>query len=219
MNAAARCTAPVAPAGLRTRTGARAPVATHALDTKSAGPVEYAKGFADTLSNKLTAPKVSEFEPEALIKELTDSEQLGKRGELWFVGQVALALAVFVPLVDLGWATRLLGLGSMGLGVAILIAGSNGLGASLTPLPVPREDGKLVTDGMFAYMRHPLYTGIFLTAAGFASATQDSTRVLLATALLVLLSYKAEFEENELEKKFGSEYTEYKKGVKRFWFL
>lgn len=198
---------------------ARAPTATRALDTKAAGPVEYVKGFADVLSSKLTAPKASEFEPEALFKELTDTEQLGKRGELWFAGQLLLALCVFVPPVDLGWATRLLGLGSIGLGLAILIAGSNGLGASLTPLPAPRKNGKLVTDGMFAYMRHPLYTGLFLTAAGFAAATQDPTRALLAAALLVLLSYKSAYEERELEKKFGSEYGEYKKSVKRFWFL
>lgn len=180
--------------------------------------VESAKKFLNTLTETFNRPS-ADFRSESLIQELKDTESLGKRGEAYFVGQFVLIFAVLFPLVDLSVLTRLLGVGALGLGGAIIVAGSSDLGSSLTPLPVPRKDAKLVKDGMFKYMRHPLYTGLFLASSGLAAVTQDSTRLLFAIGLLVLLSFKADYEERELKKTFGFEYEEYAEKVKRFWFL
>jgi protein-S-isoprenylcysteine O-methyltransferase Ste14 len=154
-----------------------------------------------------------------LIEELKDTEKLGKRGEAYVVGQFVLMFAVLFPLVDLSVLTRLLGVGALGLGGAIIVAGSSDLASSLTPLPVPRKNAKLVKDGMYQYMRHPLYTGLFLASSGLAAVTHDSTRTLFAVGLLVLLSFKADYEERELKEMFGADYEEYAEQVKRFWFL
>ena len=54
---------------------------------------------------------------------------------------------------------KIAGLGVFGLGGAFIFGGLQTLGNSLTPFPVPRDDGELVTDGAFSYTRHPMYTG------------------------------------------------------------
>jgi protein-S-isoprenylcysteine O-methyltransferase Ste14 len=68
----------------------------------------------------------------------------------------------------------------------------------------------LVTNGLYAYMRHPLYAGSFLLGTGLC---------LLLGDLLVLVAFTAAFwlshgavirrEEAELEQVFGEEYREY----------
>jgi protein-S-isoprenylcysteine O-methyltransferase Ste14 len=180
--------------------------------------VEYVKEFSNALMDNLNVPK-SDFKGDALLDELKDTDKLGKRGEAYVIGQAILIFAVIFPIVDLSVMVRLLGFGLLGLGGAIIVAGSINLASSLTPLPVPRKDAKLVTDGMYRYMRHPLYTGLFLGSSGVAAMTQDSTRMLFAVGLIVLLSFKADFEERELRKVFGAEYETYMEKVNKFWFV
>lgn len=55
---------------------------------------------------------------------------------------------------------KIVGLLAIGLGGAFLFGGIQTLGDSLTPFPVPRDDGILVTDGAYSYTRHPMYTGM-----------------------------------------------------------
>ena len=134
------------------------------------------QGFADTLRSNLSAPDPSNFEPDALLKELKETAHLGKRGEVFVLGQFALILLVVFPPLDLHLPLQLLGFLGMGLGGSIIIAGSNSLGKSLTPLPAPRRDAVLVTDGMFAYIRHPLYAGAQHQLTETFTHTTDSTQ-------------------------------------------
>ena len=85
-----------------------------------------------------------------VMDELTNTEELGNRGELLFAGQVAQILLVFVSPVDLGILSRLLGLVGAAGGLAICAAGAKSLGKNLTPLPAPRTGGgSLVKNGMY----------------------------------------------------------------------
>eukprot|EP00890_Picochlorum_soloecismus_P006326 jgi/Picsp_1/6695/NSC_04037-R1_isoprenylcysteine carboxyl methyltransferase len=151
-----------------------------------------------------------------LVEELLDSKRLGQRGESFFVLQsVLMALVVFPPgglkeIVDVvGWSILLLGL-------AIITAGSVSLGDNLTPLPKPRESGhSLVTDGMYKYVRHPMYGGVILGSLGLGMATGDETRLFLALLLFFALDKKASYEEGFLVEKYGNEYEEYRKKAKK----
>lgn len=91
---------------------------------RAAGVVEDAKAFLETLTAGVAAPDASNFEPEALAKELTSTEQLGQRGEAYFAGQLALLFLVFVPLLDLSVLVRLLGVAAFGLGAVMILAGA-----------------------------------------------------------------------------------------------
>ena len=52
---------------------------------------------------------------------------------------------------------RIGGVASAVAGLALIIAGQQSLGNSLSPFPEPRRDEHaLITDGAFSYVRHPM---------------------------------------------------------------
>jgi len=93
------------------------------------------------------------------------------------------------------------------------------LNKNLSPFPTPKESASLLQNGLFKYMRHPIYTGIILLFTGY-SVSQNSVYKLLISVFLVLLFYlKSNYEEQRLEQKFP-DYKQYKKKTGRFfpWF-
>lgn len=80
-----------------------------------------------------------------------------------------------------------------------------------TPVPV-NPPPKLVTDGLYAYTRNPMMTGLFMVMAGIGIFSASVTLTFMMTPLFVLMSI-LEFkliEEPELTKRFGDEYVVYK---------
>ena len=81
-----------------------------------------------------------------------------------------------------------------------------------TPVPI-NPPPKLVTDGLYAYTRNPMMTGLFMIMAGIGIFFGSITLTFIMTPLFVFMSI-LEFEyieEPELEKRFGTQYIEYKK--------
>lgn len=79
-----------------------------------------------------------------------------------------------------------------------------------------RNSGRLVTNGIYRYMRHPQYTGIILiiTAWLFAWPTLPT---LIMWPILVYVYYRlARREESEMVAQFGKEYKDYMKKVSMF---
>ena len=73
-----------------------------------------------------------------------------------------------------------------------------------------------MTSGMYEYVRHPLYAGLIALSFGVSGLTLNSSSAAFALGLLVLLSYKAAYEERQLVDKFGDKYESYMQRVKRF---
>ena len=79
---------------------------------------------------------------------------------------------------------------------------------------------KLVSHGIYSYIRHPLYAGVYLFVSGLMltvvlHASWQLT-VLAGLALVYILSFlavSASRETKRLEKKLGQEFAEYKKQV------
>ncbi len=79
-----------------------------------------------------------------------------------------------------------------------------------------RGRGELVTNGIYAWIRHPQYTGFLMVTLGmiFEWATLP---VLVMWPLLVLLYYRlARKEEADMLQEFGSTYQEYKERTGMF---
>jgi protein-S-isoprenylcysteine O-methyltransferase Ste14 len=149
----------------------------------------------------------------------------GERGEYLVLLQGALLigfvlLPVYRPiewtmdspaLLYLRWGVA----AALGVGASALIfKGLLDLGRNLTPLPYPREDGELVRSGVYAIVRHPLYSGLIFAAFNWA-IFQLSLSHLIATAILfIFLDAKARREEAWLSEKYP-EYLEYKQRVKK----
>ncbi len=76
--------------------------------------------------------------------------------------------------------------------------------------------GALVTEGVYAWVRHPQYTGLFVISIGML--VQWPTIITVATwPLLIAVYYRlARREEREAEERFGAGYRVYKAQVGMF---
>jgi protein-S-isoprenylcysteine O-methyltransferase Ste14 len=136
-----------------------------------------------------------------------DDLQKGKR--LVFL-QLALiiVLALFPDSATVDQRLSIGGTVLLAIGLVILFAGFKGLGKSLTANPVPIEDGKLVTTGIFSIVRHPIYLGLLVVTLGLVVARGVWAQIIVWAALAMLLTYKMRWEEVMLSKKFKG-YADY----------
>ncbi|KII95073.1 hypothetical protein PLICRDRAFT_25696 [Plicaturopsis crispa FD-325 SS-3] len=76
------------------------------------------------------------------------------------------------------------------------------------------EAHRLVTDGVYAWFRHPSYAGFFYWALGTQLVLQNSlTFVIFAVLLWRFFYQRTRAEERALIKFFGDEYVQYRKKV------
>ncbi len=95
-----------------------------------------------------------------------------------------------------------------------LFLGTHGLtkygSGTVNPEMPPR---KLVKEGIYGHIRHPIYLGWILALLS-ASLFYGSLSLLVIFVLLIFFIHiQSVKEEEELLKRFGKEYTEYKKKV------
>ena len=150
---------------------------------------------------------------------------LGPRGEGWVIGQLALlALLVVVSLPQLatlwpggsiGWARLAVGLPAIGAGGWLVVRGFTDLGESLTPLPRPRADGRLIESGIYARLRHPIYAGLMLGGIGWSVLTGSLPAFGVALLLAAFLDAKARREEAWLLDRYPG-YADYRRRSERF---
>ncbi len=149
----------------------------------------------------------------------------GERGEYWVVAQVILFVGFMLlpihPITNLGGLSPIwqyLSWGFTGLfsliAVSLLILGSLKLGKNLTPLPHPKNDGELVTSGVYGVVRHPIYSGVIFLAIAYSCWQLSLTHAIGAIMFLVFFDIKARKEESWLSNKF-SDYDAYRSQVKK----
>jgi protein-S-isoprenylcysteine O-methyltransferase Ste14 len=116
----------------------------------------------------------------------------------------AFALAVTIAIATL------LAVGAVILGLSFLA-----LGKSLTAHPIPAKQGELVTDGLYRFARHPIYTGVLAIGLAMTLSGGLFPHALFFIALVVLLNYKASFEEQLLRARY-LDYASYAEKTGRF---
>jgi protein-S-isoprenylcysteine O-methyltransferase Ste14 len=80
-----------------------------------------------------------------------------------------------------------------------------------------RPTKRIVTEGFFKYSRNPLYLSVMLIYCGIAIHANSLWLILWIPVLLVSLERGVVLrEEKYLEGKFGDEYLQYKKRVRRW---
>ncbi len=127
--------------------------------------------------------------------------------------------------LDSPWVEfRLAGMTQTIAGAIIAVAG---LALILTSAPRHKKAGSnvepwkpttaIITTGLYAYTRNPIYLGMAVTHAGIAIAGASTAALVnLLVAVIVMQFYVIAREESYLETKFGQEYLDYKNTVRRW---
>ncbi len=129
-----------------------------------------------------------------------------------------LALQYVVPLDGLDriqplW--RWLAAAALGaLAIAVNFQGFFGFQRAGTPVHPWKTTTTLVTTGIYAHVRNPMYFGMIALLLALALALANDWLIIAAAAFLVILHYGVvRREEAFLEQMFGEEYTAYRKRV------
>lgn len=100
-------------------------------------------------------------------------------------------------------------------GTAILLSGAGSLGRGLTASPLPNDHAQLQTDGLYAAVRHPIYTGVIALSLARTLQSRDWRQGVLTVLLSLLLRGKSAFEEDALRRRFPG-YRAYAAQTPRF---
>lgn len=117
-----------------------------------------------------------------------------------------LLVLVLVPRREPSWPTSVLALVIFLLGATLGFIAFRALGSALTPTPVPIQRAGLRTTGVYAYVRHPIYSAVLLMVAGYLIAFGSIWSVVVALALLVFFWLKSRWEDQLLAATYGSEW-------------
>ena len=112
---------------------------------------------------------------------------------------------------------RRFGLAFAGIGLLVLVLAYASMARANTTINPSEHSSKLVSSGIYAYSRNPIYLGWFVVLVGMG-LTNTSFLALIVSLLMIFLLYWLVIveEESYLESKFGEEYLQYKKNVRRW---
>jgi protein-S-isoprenylcysteine O-methyltransferase Ste14 len=110
-----------------------------------------------------------------------------------------------------GWILLLSGLGLIALAEAAFLIRGGATGAPVDPTR------RLVTSGIYRWVRNPIYLGGTLMILGAALANRSPTLLLAAALFPIAMHFTVvRGEEQRLEREFGDEYLEYTRRVPRW---
>jgi methanethiol S-methyltransferase len=130
--------------------------------------------------------------------------------------------------LDVSWAeggnlwAQLLGtplahLVAMVLGYTMVFSGATLVAEGWRKVHRARREGKLVTDGVYARIRHPQYTGLFVIVFGEGIVHWPTIFSLIAFPVIVVAyTVLARKEERRMLAEFGDEYRDYQRRVPMF---
>ncbi len=125
-------------------------------------------------------------------------------GRIWVGAQLVAFALIGLAIVWQGTLPGMITPGSAGgavfaaAGLALMLWSARSLARNLTALPEPVAGGELVTSGPYRWVRHPMYTAVFLLFLG-VSLVFDSLAALTLSALLVgFFAMKSRYEERQL---------------------
>ena len=72
-----------------------------------------------------------------------------------------------------------------------------------------RDGHTLITHGIYSHVRHPVYTGVLLSALAIPIYTTSLPGLLIALLGIPLFNYRIANEEKMLIQEYGDQYTEY----------
>lgn len=143
----------------------------------------------------------------------------------WFLVAVQALLLVFLLFLPKRtglsevWPPTVLGIVGLILmccGLILTALSLLALGSALTPTPVPQGGAALRTTGVYGVIRHPIYVGILIAAAGFTVAVGSWWQVAMLLLLTAFFVGKALWEDHLLAERHGVVWYDYADHVGAF---
>ena len=109
----------------------------------------------------------------------------------------------------------------LGVGIGVLCTFGiywlfSSIGSGITPTSVTRKEHKLVTRGIYRWIRHPLYTIGSSFIISFGIMADNWFIAAFGILAFILMASRTPKEEANLIEKFGDEYREYMKRTGRY---
>lgn len=98
--------------------------------------------------------------------------------------------------------------------IGILVSASS-LRSALTAMPIPRRGGKMTSQGLYRYVRHPMYSSVLLLSFGIALSSGEIYKYCLFLSLWILFYFKSSYEETFLIRTYP-DYVDYARRTPRF---
>lgn len=142
-----------------------------------------------------------------------------RKDYLYVTIQFLLFGAYILPIRFIDWPmspiATWVGFGLACLGLVVDVLAVLQLNTNLSPYPSPKAGAELVQSGLYAYVRHPIYTGILLLTFGYALHETSVYKILISFGLLMLFYFKTRYEEQRLLAVYP-QYRDYRQRVGRF---
>jgi|Deesub1362B_J571_1020462.scaffolds.fasta_scaffold34892_1 protein-S-isoprenylcysteine O-methyltransferase Ste14 len=140
----------------------------------------------------------------------------------WITISLSVTAAVVLQMLPLGrfpWPAEVTGMLATGLlvtGLAIRFTAMVQLGRYFTTDVTILAGHRLVTAGLYRYVRHPAYTGMLLAFLGLGVSFSSWVSVaVLAVPIFLVTLRRIAVEERVLAETFGQEFLRYKQRTKR----
>lgn len=142
------------------------------------------------------------------------------------IGGLILWLSPLVYLINPNWMNwSKVGLPEsvrwLGVGIGVLCTLGiywlfSSIGSGITPTSATRKEHKLVTRGIYHWIRHPLYTIGSSFIVSFGMMADNWFIAAFGILAFILMASRTSKEEANLIEKFGDEYREYMKRTGRY---
>lgn len=132
-------------------------------------------------------------------------------GTALVAAQFALLLVCLLPVGPVIGSGQLRPFGLVCLVLAVTVGGFAlvAMGTDTKVHPIPDAGANLHTNGIYVWIRHPMYAAVLLACLGVALSTGRVLSILAFLALLIVLHVKGRFEDGLLTEMFGAQYTDY----------
>ncbi len=99
-------------------------------------------------------------------------------------------------------------------GLLVMLWARATIGRNWSGSVVLKEDHELVTSGPYAFVRHPIYTGLLMLGIATALFYRDLLGFLVVLVGVVAFGVKIQAEERLMTETFPDQYPEYRRRVK-----
>ncbi len=137
---------------------------------------------------------------------------------------ILLILQLFFPILSITnipiviTTLRIIGYAFVGLGFVISYTALQMLGNNWSGMEEYRikKGQKLVTSGVYAHIRHPIYTAVLLEIIGFELIVNSWLWLYIGIIVCAFMFWHCKNEDTLLAKKFGGQFIQYKQRTKAF---